>query len=121
MGAALYANFGWFREQTCVVVCPYGRLQGVLITSTALALAVAASATPAAAQYGGGGSAPPQQMPNNGRQQADEAPQAQKQQPGIKPSGKALKALVELQDAVNKNDTANIPAKLAAAIPMGRR
>ncbi len=24
-------NFGWFREQFCVVVCPYGRLQSVLM------------------------------------------------------------------------------------------
>ena len=87
------------------------------IITTALALVMAASAAPAAAQYGGGmgSSAPPQQMPNNTRQQADEAPQTQKQQPGIKPSSKALKALVELQDAVNKNDVANIPAKVAAA------
>jgi cytochrome c oxidase accessory protein FixG len=28
--AALYVNFGWFREQFCVVLCPYGRLQSVL-------------------------------------------------------------------------------------------
>ena len=26
----LYFNFAWFREQTCLVVCPYGRLQSVL-------------------------------------------------------------------------------------------
>jgi cytochrome c oxidase accessory protein FixG len=26
----LFVNFTWFREQTCIVVCPYGRLQGVL-------------------------------------------------------------------------------------------
>src|SRR5439155_16739378 len=57
---------------------------------------------------------PPQTMSNNTQQSQDAAPD-QKQQPGIKPSSKALKALVELQDAVNKNDTANIPAKLAAA------
>ena len=24
-------NFAWFREQLCIVICPYGRLQGVLI------------------------------------------------------------------------------------------
>ncbi len=24
-------NFGWFREQFCVIVCPYGRLQSVLM------------------------------------------------------------------------------------------
>lgn len=27
---ALFVNFTWFREQTCIVVCPYGRLQGAL-------------------------------------------------------------------------------------------
>jgi cytochrome c oxidase accessory protein FixG len=27
---ALYFNFGWFREQFCVVLCPYGRMQSVL-------------------------------------------------------------------------------------------
>jgi cytochrome c oxidase accessory protein FixG len=25
------ADFGWFREQTCLVACPYGRLQSVLL------------------------------------------------------------------------------------------
>jgi len=25
-----YVNFAWFREQTCLIVCPYGRLQSVL-------------------------------------------------------------------------------------------
>ena len=29
--AALYFNFAWFREQLCIVICPYGRLQSVLI------------------------------------------------------------------------------------------
>ena len=28
--AALYFNFAWFREQLCIVICPYGRLQSVL-------------------------------------------------------------------------------------------
>lgn len=27
----LYFNFAWFREQLCIVICPYGRLQSVLI------------------------------------------------------------------------------------------
>jgi cytochrome c oxidase accessory protein FixG len=27
---ALFVNFTWFREQLCIVVCPYGRLQGAL-------------------------------------------------------------------------------------------
>lgn len=26
----MYVNFAWFREQFCVVLCPYGRLQSVL-------------------------------------------------------------------------------------------
>jgi len=26
----VYANFAWFREQLCIVICPYGRLQSVL-------------------------------------------------------------------------------------------
>lgn len=66
-----------------------------LITTTALALIAALSAAPAAAQ---GGSAP-----------------AQQQQPKITPSKGAVKALSELQDAVNKNDYASVPAKVAAA------
>lgn len=28
---ALYFNFAWFREQLCIVICPYGRLQSALI------------------------------------------------------------------------------------------
>ncbi|MBL8753243.1 MAG: cytochrome c oxidase accessory protein CcoG [Planctomycetes bacterium] len=28
--AVLFVNFTWFREQLCIVVCPYGRLQGAL-------------------------------------------------------------------------------------------
>jgi cytochrome c oxidase accessory protein FixG len=27
----MLVNFGWFREQTCIVACPYGRLQSVLL------------------------------------------------------------------------------------------
>lgn len=26
----IYVNFAWFREQLCIVICPYGRLQGAL-------------------------------------------------------------------------------------------
>ncbi|MFC6267196.1 cytochrome c oxidase accessory protein CcoG [Frigoriflavimonas asaccharolytica] len=29
--SAFYFVFAWFREQVCTMVCPYGRLQGVLI------------------------------------------------------------------------------------------
>ena len=28
--AVLYFNFAWFREQLCIVICPYGRLQSAL-------------------------------------------------------------------------------------------
>jgi cytochrome c oxidase accessory protein FixG len=27
----MFLDFGWFREQTCIVACPYGRLQSVLL------------------------------------------------------------------------------------------
>lgn len=27
---AIYFNFAWFREQLCIVICPYGRLQSAL-------------------------------------------------------------------------------------------
>jgi cytochrome c oxidase accessory protein FixG len=29
--AVLYLDYSWFREQTCLIVCPYGRLQSTLI------------------------------------------------------------------------------------------
>lgn len=32
----MYGNFAWFREQTCLVICPYGRLQSVLTDSDTL-------------------------------------------------------------------------------------
>ncbi|MBE2279948.1 MAG: cytochrome c oxidase accessory protein CcoG, partial [Ignavibacteriaceae bacterium] len=31
--------FWWFREQACVIVCPYGRLQGVLLDQNSLVVA----------------------------------------------------------------------------------
>jgi cytochrome c oxidase accessory protein FixG len=34
--AAVLFNFGWFREQTCQVACPYGRLQSVLLDRQSL-------------------------------------------------------------------------------------
>lgn len=67
------------------------------ITTTALALVAALSATPAIAQ-------------NKSAQ-----PAAQPAEPKITPSKGALKAIVDLQDTVNKNDYANVPAKVAAA------
>ena len=67
-----------------------------LFTTTALALVAAAFAVPASAQ----GSKPAA---------------AQPAQPQIKPSSKALKAIVDLQTVVNKKDWASVPAKVSAA------
>ncbi len=30
MSAVLYFNFSWFREQLCLIICPYGRLQSAM-------------------------------------------------------------------------------------------
>jgi len=37
--AALYWIFSWFREQACILVCPYGRLQGVLLDKNSIVIA----------------------------------------------------------------------------------
>ncbi|MCF7760911.1 MAG: cytochrome c oxidase accessory protein CcoG [Cephaloticoccus sp.] len=34
----LYFNFAWFREQLCIVICPYGRLQSALIDEHTLVI-----------------------------------------------------------------------------------
>ena len=34
----LYGNFAWFREQLCLIICPYGRLQSVLIDDHSLVI-----------------------------------------------------------------------------------
>jgi cytochrome c oxidase accessory protein FixG len=34
--AVMYGNFAWFREQTCLIVCPYGRLQSALTDADTL-------------------------------------------------------------------------------------
>jgi cytochrome c oxidase accessory protein FixG len=39
MSGALYFNFAWFREQLCIVVCPYGRLQSALVDRDSLIIA----------------------------------------------------------------------------------
>jgi cytochrome c oxidase accessory protein FixG len=31
MSAVIYVDFAWFREQLCLVICPYGRLQAALV------------------------------------------------------------------------------------------
>jgi cytochrome c oxidase accessory protein FixG len=34
-----YFIFAWFREQACIMVCPYGRLQGVLLDQNSMVIA----------------------------------------------------------------------------------
>lgn len=36
---AFYLNYSWFREQACTFVCPYGRLQSVLLDENSLIVA----------------------------------------------------------------------------------
>jgi cytochrome c oxidase accessory protein FixG len=36
--AVLYFNFAWFREQLCIVICPYGRLQSALTDDHSLVI-----------------------------------------------------------------------------------
>jgi tetratricopeptide (TPR) repeat protein len=79
-----------------------------LVSSTALALAAGLAAAPAAAQYN-----TPAPAPQQSAAQPTEAPA--NAQPKINVSGKARNAIVELQKAVNANDAASIPGKLAAA------
>ena len=35
----LYFNFAWFREQLCIVICPYGRLQSALTDDHSMVIA----------------------------------------------------------------------------------
>lgn len=35
---ALYFNFAWFREQTCLILCPYGRFQSALTDDDTLVI-----------------------------------------------------------------------------------
>ncbi|CAL2084803.1 cytochrome c oxidase accessory protein CcoG [Tenacibaculum dicentrarchi] len=37
--AVFYFIFAWFREQVCVIACPYGRLQGVLLDNKTINVA----------------------------------------------------------------------------------
>lgn len=78
------------------------------LSTLMLGSAAAIAATSVGAQYN---SPPPQQAPRIPEQgSADQA-----KQPQLHPSSGALKAIVELQKAVNNKDVANIPAKLSAA------
>jgi tetratricopeptide (TPR) repeat protein len=87
-----------------------------LITTTAAIALLAVSASAAAQQYGTqqyGNSAPRPQGPT--QPAPTQSAPAATARPTVKPSAKAMKALVELQKAVDSNDVANIPAKIAAA------
>ena len=37
--AVFYFIFAWFREQVCIIACPYGRLQGVLLDTKTIVVA----------------------------------------------------------------------------------
>ena len=81
------------------------------MTAIAAALTAAAIAAPAAAQQTYGVQAAPQQPATTGT--AEQPAQANAIQPRV--SRKAVKAIQELQVAVKANNTAEIPAKIAAA------
>jgi cytochrome c oxidase accessory protein FixG len=38
MAGALWIDFAWFREQFCIVLCPYGRLQSALIDDDSIVI-----------------------------------------------------------------------------------
>jgi len=38
MAAALWFDFAWFREQFCIVLCPYGRLQSALMDNNTITI-----------------------------------------------------------------------------------
>lgn len=75
-------------------------------TTPALGIGLTIAAVPAIAQYN---------TPAPSQQQMPAQSQAAPESKGPKPSQGALKALNALQVAVNANDVANIPAKVAAA------
>ncbi len=84
-------------------------------TTTALALALIATSGAAIAQREGNYGATAQQ-PRPMPTQEEQKPAAPSDAGfKIKPSAKALKPIIDLQKAVNANDTANIPARLADA------
>jgi tetratricopeptide (TPR) repeat protein len=84
-----------------------------ILTTTALGLLFAASSTTLFAQgsYGSRGAENQVPVPRGGEEQEQTTTDKTS---GIKPSKQAQKAFIELQKAVNANDTASIPAKLAA-------
>lgn len=79
-------------------------------------LLMSAGATPALAQYGSAPPPAPPRIPQSTvQQQGDDGQQAKASDSGARPSKGALKAIVELQKAIQANDAAAYPAALAAA------
>jgi tetratricopeptide (TPR) repeat protein len=83
-----------------------------LFTTTAVALAAATAAVPAFAQYGSAPAQPMSPPPANPQKSTE---QAAPTQPKITPSKGAMKAIIDLQSAVQKNDYASVAAKVATA------
>ena len=85
-----------------------------LINNTALTLVLALSSAPAVGQYSYGSS---QQQAQQQQQQTQSENQQNAAQPQtvVRPSGKAMKAIVDLQNTVKKGDFVSVPAKVAAA------
>lgn len=75
------------------------------LTTTALGIVLALSSVPATAQL----------TRSMESKDTKETPAPEGKAAGLKPSNGAMKAIVDLQNAVNANDVANIPAKVAAA------
>lgn len=80
-----------------------------------VALVLASSAMSGAAAQSVGKQAPIITTPTAPTVSVPKAEPSNSSDNAIKPSSKAMKAIAELQAAVNAKDTANIPAKLAAA------
>lgn len=78
-----------------------------------LAIGTSAVASAAMAQYGG--SAPAPSPPPNVSTRANSSPAATTTGSKLKISSGAMKPIIALQTAVNANDVANIPARLAEA------
>src|SRR5215218_1442864 len=99
----------------------FGRSRGIRRTGDSMkmtaralaALLATAVAAPVLAQTSGGSRGAANEAPPPTEE--TEAPANPDPAGAIKPSKGAYKAIIELQNAVNANDTANIPAKLAGA------
>ena len=105
----LYFNFAWFREQLCIVICPYGRIQSALVDDNSLV--VGYDATRGEPRRGS-----PQRTDDRGRKTDSEDPNVVRvPSPGVQPplsSGFQPSALRPLPSAA-------ISAAAATAIRTG--